>query len=172
MSLDGVEKEGTHLYGLDPQPASNIMPRNAAPAYAEQLTKVQNLINALYVHPAIQNNKPLMESDKGKAPPKETQNKVYFMWDFCCRSRHILLSRVDPTLAAEARPGEDSKNGKQEGWEDVVGRNMFANVLIHDTTGKLAAMTGEKGGEEIDFGDDVKNAAKAFGGRPGGCVVM
>lgn len=46
--------------------------------------------------------------------------------------------------------------------QEVVGRNQFANLLINDTTGKLALMTGSDPANPVDVGSDIKSKAGAL----------
>ncbi|OJJ34180.1 hypothetical protein ASPWEDRAFT_42102 [Aspergillus wentii DTO 134E9] len=45
---------------------------------------------------------------------------------------------------------------------EVYGRNNFANILVNDTTGKLALLTGGDPSNPVDFGDDIRSKAKAL----------
>ena len=144
---------------LDPSPVSKYMPENATQNYAALLTQLQGLINALVVHPASQ--RACRAAPPNSPPPLEEQNKVFFIWDFCSRSRHMLL-QIDPELKGK----ED-----QEVFKDVVGRCFFTEILINDTTGKLAMMTGERPGQNIDFGDEVREASKNIGKLPNEAAV-
>lgn len=68
-----------------------------------------------------------------------SKNKVYFMWDFICRTIGKLYN-VDPTLSSEL-----------EKWAKVRGRAIFSGMLIADyASGALEKMTeltypGQKG---------------------------
>ncbi len=65
-----------------------------------------------------------------------------------------MQEQVDPTLPESAKASEQ--------WGHVVSRSAFANILILDTTGKLSMMTREQPGQEIDFGDEIREKAKAL----------
>ncbi|KAI9664176.1 MAG: hypothetical protein M1831_002355 [Alyxoria varia] len=137
--------------------ASEIYP-DASPLFHAHLSALSVLIFALLAHPGIQNNKPLLENDGKQAPPKEAQNTVYFMWDFCSRTRNMLMSKVnqkDPEKDLNNPPeGEDMAP-----FAEVIGRNVYSAGLITKDRQMLAMMNGEKPGEEIDFGDEVRKCA-------------
>ncbi|KAF4166473.1 hypothetical protein CNMCM6936_006437 [Aspergillus lentulus] len=46
--------------------------------------------------------------------------------------------------------------------QDVLGRNNFTNTLVNDTTGKLALMTGGDPNNPVDFGEEIREKAKAL----------
>lgn len=153
MSADRVTGQEMPTFH-DPSPASKYMPPHANANFAALLTNLQELINALTVHPATQ--KAYRAAAPNQPPPKSEQNKAYFMHDFCCRSRHQLL-QLDPELK--------SKTAKEE-FRDVLERCIFSQILVNDTTGKLSMMTGEKPGEGVEFGPEVKAAADKIGEIP------
>ena len=78
-------------------------------------------------------------------PPKPQQT-LYFMWDFIQRSRHMLQNLPS------------NKGKADEQLQDVMGRCLYTEILINDTTGKLAIMTGADPKNPVDFGDDVRRA--------------
>jgi hypothetical protein len=45
-------------------------------------------------------------------------------------------------------------------YDDVVGRNMMAQMMVTDTTGKTAMLTGGSGA--VDFGSDAKEKVRAL----------
>jgi hypothetical protein len=45
---------------------------------------------------------------------------------------------------------------------DVIGRNHFANMLINDTSGRLALMTGGDPRDQVDFGSEIEAKAQAL----------
>ncbi|KFZ02403.1 hypothetical protein V500_00221 [Pseudogymnoascus sp. VKM F-4518 (FW-2643)] len=55
-------------------------------------------------------------------------------------------------------PGTGAAAAKQV-YEDVVGRNFMAQMMITDTTGKTAMMTGSSE-PPVDFGNDAKEKAR------------
>lgn len=57
-------------------------------------------------------------------------------------------------------PGTGAAAAKQV-YEDVVGRNFMAQMMITDTTGKTAMMTGSTG-PPVDFGNDAKEKARSL----------
>lgn len=46
-------------------------------------------------------------------------------------------------------------------YQDIVGRNMMAQMMITDTTGKTAMMTGGSG-PPVDFGTDAKEKVRSL----------
>lgn len=74
------------------------------------------------------------------------------MYDFV-RNTQNMLEKVD----AEKYRASDAAAVSQ--IKEIVGRNGFASLLIRDTEGKLAAMTGGNPAAPGDFGQDIKNAA-------------
>lgn len=46
-------------------------------------------------------------------------------------------------------------------YNDVYGRNMMALMMITDTTGKTALMTGSSG-PPVDFGEAIKEKARTL----------
>lgn len=159
MPLDRVTGQEVPNYS-DPSPVSNYMTANTHANFAALLTNLQELINSLASHPACQ--KAHAAAPPNQPPPKDQQNKVYFMHDFCCRSRHMLL-QIDPELK--------TKKAKED-FKDVYERCLFSEILVNDTSGKLSTLTEEKPGEEIDFGPEVKAAADRIGNVPDGDAIV
>ncbi|KFY58281.1 hypothetical protein V496_06188 [Pseudogymnoascus sp. VKM F-4515 (FW-2607)] len=100
-------------------------------------------------------------------PPSPNQT-LYHVWDFLKRSKYM-LSEFDNIEAGRAlthpnqfrpAPGTGAA-AAQLVYEDVVGRNMMANLMITDTTGKTAMMTGASG-PPIDFSSDCKEKARSL----------
>ncbi|KAI9785248.1 MAG: hypothetical protein M1816_000496 [Peltula sp. TS41687] len=77
---------------------------------------------------------------------------IYFTWDFVQRSRHML--RELPKVRRD-----QGQRAAKEQFADAVGRCIFGKILINDTTGKLALMTGGDPSQPVDFGDEVKRKA-------------
>jgi hypothetical protein len=46
-------------------------------------------------------------------------------------------------------------------FQEVCGRTMMLDMLVNDTTGRTAMMTGNTG-PAVDFGQNVKDAVKAL----------
>lgn len=87
--------------------------------------------------------------------PPNTNSNIFFVFDFI-RNTHNALLAID---VDKLRRG-DAEAKKQA--TDVISRNHFANLLINDTTGKLALMTGGDPRNPVDFGPDIKAKAQAL----------
>ncbi|KAI9882191.1 MAG: hypothetical protein M1823_006061 [Watsoniomyces obsoletus] len=107
------------------------------------IDKLGDLIEALESHPLF-------------TPPKP-QATLYYMWDFVNRNRHLM--RELPKVKEE-----QGQQAAERQWSDAVGRCVFAKILINDTSGKLALMTGADPSNPLDFGDDVKKEADELEG--------
>ena len=138
----------------DPQPAPTDVPPNATPNYRALATNLQDLINALVVHPDAA--KALDSNTSSDPSPQRERNKVYYLYDFCCRSRYNLL-QIDPQLR--------SKQARTD-FQDVLERSIFSQVLINDNTGKFAIMTGDDPSKPTEWGDEVLAAAEKIGNLP------
>ncbi|KAJ5114733.1 hypothetical protein NUU61_000492 [Penicillium alfredii] len=99
------------------------------------------LIDAFESHPQIQ--------------PPNTHPTVFFLLDFI-RNTHRMLKDVDPAKFAAGDSG--ARNAAQE----ILGRNQFANVLVNDSSGKLALMTGSDPNNPVDLGPEIKAKARAL----------
>lgn len=55
---------------------------------------------------------------------------------------------------------EKGEKAAESQWSDAVGRCVFTKILVNDTTGKLALMTGADPSNPLDFGDEVKRRAE------------
>ncbi|KAL1963785.1 hypothetical protein VTN77DRAFT_7851 [Rasamsonia byssochlamydoides] len=109
---------------------------------AERLDKqMADLLESFESHPLMQ--------------PPNTHPAIFFMFDFI-RNTHNQLLSID---ADKLRAG-DAEAKRQ--LTDVIGRNRFTNILINDTTGKLALMTGGDPRNPVDFGADIKAKAQAL----------
>ncbi|KFY17697.1 hypothetical protein V491_04951 [Pseudogymnoascus sp. VKM F-3775] len=100
-------------------------------------------------------------------PPTPNQT-LYHVWDFLNRSKYM-LSEFDNIEAGRAlthpnqfrpAPGTGANAAKQV-YQDVVGRNMMAQMMITDTSGKTAMLTGNSG-PPVDFGTDAKEKVRAL----------
>ncbi|OJJ43452.1 hypothetical protein ASPZODRAFT_136317 [Penicilliopsis zonata CBS 506.65] len=80
---------------------------------------------------------------------------IFFISDFV-RSTHRTLHQVD--ASAFAMGDQNARAAVKE----VIGRNSFTDILVNDTTGKLALMTGQDPRNPVDFGPDIKRLAKAL----------
>ncbi|KAJ5800948.1 uncharacterized protein N7518_003016 [Penicillium psychrosexuale] len=84
--------------------------------------------------------------------PPNRHPTIYFLYDFV-RNSHNQLKAVD---AAKYAAGD---NAAKVAVDEIDGRNMFANTLINDTTGKLAMLTGGDPSNPVDFGPEIKAKA-------------
>lgn len=78
---------------------------------------------------------------------------IYFTWDFVQRSRQMLRDLPKVQL-------EQGRRAAKEQYSDAIQRTIFSKILINDTTGKLAIMTGGDPRNPVDFGDAVKQKAE------------
>lgn len=85
--------------------------------------------------------------------PPNTHPTVFFLFDFI-RNTHRELKQID--LDKFQAGDADARSQAQ----DVLGRNNFAHVLVNDTTGKLALMTGGDPTNPVDFGDEIRVKAR------------
>ncbi|KFY17001.1 hypothetical protein V492_00966 [Pseudogymnoascus sp. VKM F-4246] len=108
-----------------------------------------------------------IESHELWVPPTPNQT-LYHVWDFLNRSKYM-LSEFDNIEAGRAlthpnqfrpAPGTGAAAAKKV-YDDVVGRNMMAQMMITDTTGKTAMLTGSSG-PPVDFGADAKEKVRAL----------
>ncbi|KAJ5624546.1 hypothetical protein N7510_000855 [Penicillium lagena] len=103
--------------------------------------QMKELIDAFEAHPQIQ--------------PPDTHPTLFFLLDFI-RNTHRMLQEIDADKFASG------DKAAREAAQEVVGRNQFANVLINDSTGKLALMTGSDPSNPVDIGSDIKSKARAL----------
>jgi len=87
--------------------------------------------------------------------PPNTHPTVFFLFDFI-RNTHRTLKSID---AEKLRAGD--RESKQKA-SDVISRSHFINVLVNDTTGKFALMTGGDPRSPVDFDTDIKAKAQAL----------
>ncbi|KAI9717510.1 MAG: hypothetical protein M1812_004651 [Candelaria pacifica] len=102
--------------------------------------KLKDLINSLETH-----------SGFTSSPQNKT---VYFMHDFVTRSKTMLNALDTSKLDAGDR-------GTKKALQDIHGRCMFAKLMITDTTGKTAMMTGGDPSKPLDFGDEIRGRVEA-----------
>lgn len=114
---------------------------SANPQYTHLSANLSSLIALFVDHPANG-----VEVDASSMLPK---NKIQFMHEFLTTAQRQ-LSQVDPSVP----------ESQQTDFRECLERCMFAQLLIEDQTGKLSAMTQEEPGEELDFGEDIREAAK------------
>ncbi|CAG8231095.1 unnamed protein product [Penicillium salamii] len=98
-------------------------------------TKMQAVLDAFEAHP--------------ECSPPNTNPTIYFVYDFI-RNTYNQLKQID---AAKYAAGD---NATDAAVREIVGRNAFASVLINDTSGKMAMMTGGDPSAPTNFGDDIK----------------
>ncbi|KFZ17706.1 hypothetical protein V502_04439 [Pseudogymnoascus sp. VKM F-4520 (FW-2644)] len=91
-------------------------------------------------------------------PPTPNQT-LYHVWDFLSRSKYM-LSEFDNIEAGRAL-AHPNQFRPAPVYEDVVGRNFMAQMMITDTTGKTAMMTGSSA-PPVDFGNDAKEKARSL----------
>lgn len=84
---------------------------------------------------------------------------IFFLLDFIRNTRRMLQA-----IDAEKLGSGDSESVAKA--KDVTSRNMFTLVLVNDTTGKLALMTGGDANNPVDFGDDIRQKAEALSKEP------
>ncbi|KAL2009137.1 hypothetical protein VTN00DRAFT_7331 [Thermoascus crustaceus] len=100
-----------------------------------------DLLDSFEAHPLMQ--------------PPNAHPTVFFLFDFV-RNTHRTLKSID---AEKLRAGDSESRQKAN---DVIGRNHFTNILVNDSTGKLALMTGGDPQNPVDFGPDIKAKAQAL----------
>ncbi|KAJ5692377.1 hypothetical protein N7462_001800 [Penicillium macrosclerotiorum] len=103
--------------------------------------KMQAVLDAFEAHPLLQ--------------PPTPHPTVFFLADFI-RNSHKTLKEVDAEKYASG--DKESASNVQE----VVGRNQFAGVLVNDSSGKLALLTGSDPGSPVNFGSDIKAKVRAM----------
>ncbi|PKX91681.1 uncharacterized protein P174DRAFT_443658 [Aspergillus novofumigatus IBT 16806] len=84
-----------------------------------------------------------------------THPTLFFLFDFV-RNTHRELQEIDMD---KFRAGDANARSMAQ---DVLGRNNFTNTLVNDTTGKLALMTGGDPNNPVDFGEEIREKAKAL----------
>ncbi|KAF7131011.1 hypothetical protein CNMCM5793_003946 [Aspergillus hiratsukae] len=103
--------------------------------------KMADLLSSFEAHPQMQ--------------PPNTHPTLFFLFDFVRNTHRELLDiDMDKFNAGDA-------NARSQA-QDVLGRNNFTNTLVNDTTGKLALMTGGDPTNPVDFGEEIREKAKAL----------
>lgn len=74
------------------------------------------------------------------------------------RNTHRMLLNIDADKFAAGDPAA------RDAAQEVLGRNQFANVLLNDSSGKLALMTGSDPTNPLDFGPEIKAKARVLTG--------
>ncbi|ATZ49677.1 hypothetical protein BCIN_05g00950 [Botrytis cinerea B05.10] len=94
---------------------------------------------------------------------------IHFLWDFVKRGEYMLLE-YDTILngrplqhADQFRQGPPGtgENAALKVFQEVCGRTMMLNMIVTDTTGRMAMMMGSSG-PSVDYGDDVRQVVKAL----------
>jgi len=103
-----------------------------------------------------------IEHHAQRTPPTPNRT-LYFVWDFVQRTKYM-FAEVDniqnsrPLQHPEQfRPAPGS--GPQAAvkvFDDACGRCQLVNLLVTDTSGKTAMMTGQAPGEIVDFGAEAR----------------
>ncbi|KAI9697601.1 MAG: hypothetical protein M1836_004551 [Candelina mexicana] len=122
------------------------MPSTATDNITDLNDKLTKLIRSLETHPGFTST---------------PQNKtVYFMHDFVSRSQ-TMLNALD-TSKLDAGDEQAKKD-----LQDIHGRCMFTELMVTDTTGKTAMMTGGDPSKPLDFGEEAKEKVKTVTGAEG-----
>lgn len=87
--------------------------------------------------------------------PPNTHPTIFFLMDFV-RNTQRMLRNIDADKFAAGDPAA------RDAAQEVLGRNQFASVLLNDSSGKLALMTGSDPTNPIDFGPDIKAKGRAL----------
>lgn len=87
--------------------------------------------------------------------PPSVNSTAFFLFDFI-RNTHRLFKSID------AEKFQSSVREDRDKAQEVLERNQFANLLVSDTTGKLALMTGGDPRNPVDFGDEIRQRARAL----------
>ncbi|TVY18708.1 hypothetical protein LARI1_G003850 [Lachnellula arida] len=118
--------------------------------------RLEGIIDALIEHPKWEN------------PPNKNPT-LYHVWDFVMRSKYM-LSEYENVKDGKAvqYPSQFSGGAAGSGdqaalvvFQDVCSRTMMLDLLVNDTSGKTAMLTGNTG-PPLDFGQKVKDAVKAL----------
>ncbi|KUJ07879.1 uncharacterized protein LY89DRAFT_630932 [Mollisia scopiformis] len=121
----------------------------------EVALRLEDLIDALIEHPLW------------RSPPNQNPT-LFFTWDFVMRSKYM-LSEYDSILAGRAVQFPSQFQGGAGSGEaaavkvfrDVCSRTVMLEMMVNDTSGRTAMMTGNSG-PAVDFGQRVKDAVKAL----------
>ncbi|KAF3390645.1 hypothetical protein F1880_009179 [Penicillium rolfsii] len=103
--------------------------------------KMKELIEAFESHPQIQ--------------PPTPHPTMFFLFDFV-KNTHNSLQKVDASKYAAG----DSQ--AREAVQEIIGRNQFTSLLVNDSSGKLAIMTGSDPSNPVDLGPTIRAKAKAL----------
>lgn len=112
------------------------------------LLHIQPLYNyANYYHSAFESHP--------QAQPPTPHPTPFFLLDFI-KNSYNSLQQIDKQKFASG------DRGAKEAFNEIVGRNSFATILVNDTSGKLSMMTGGDPRNPIDFGPEIKAKAEAL----------
>ena len=100
------------------------------------------------------NERSAFESHPECQPPN-TNPSIFFSYDFI-RNTHKQLKQVDPAKYAAG------DKAAQAAVQEIIGRNSFASILVNDTSGKVAMITGGNPASPPNFGDEIKAAVAAL----------
>ncbi|KAM0162929.1 hypothetical protein ACHAQE_003504 [Botrytis cinerea] len=123
--------------------------------YTDAFGFMESFMTALEAHPLWSSNNP--------------NPSIHFLWDFVKRGEYMLLE-YDNILngrplqhADQFRQGPPGtgENAALKVFQEVCGRTMMLNMIITDTTGRMAMMMGSSG-PSVDYGDNVRQAVKAL----------
>lgn len=84
--------------------------------------------------------------------PPQAHPTLFFLFDFVRNSR-TQLQAIDANKLDRAA---------HEQVQEVLSRNNLASMLIGDTTGKLVLITGGDPSRPVDFGDEIREKARAL----------
>ena len=115
------------------------MATTPSPAYAQLGASLDNLVALLVDHPSMTAEVTLDTKPK---------NKVQLTYDYFTRLQSDLKS-IDSSLP----------DSQKDQWLDVVQRTYKAQILICEQPRKLSELTHEEEGDELDFGDQIRDAA-------------
>ncbi|TEY71236.1 hypothetical protein BOTCAL_0098g00250 [Botryotinia calthae] len=73
---------------------------------------------------------------------------------------NITLALMPMVWSTPIDPGT-GENAALKVFQEVCGRTMMLNVIVTDTTGRMAMMM-ESSGPSVDYGDDVRQAVKGL----------
>ncbi|PMD13798.1 hypothetical protein NA56DRAFT_651452 [Hyaloscypha hepaticicola] len=114
---------------------------------------LDELLNAITAHP------------EWRAPPNP-QPTLFYLWDFVNRSKYMLseYETIKDGRAVEKPQNFTGSVGKGEKaavsvFSKVCSRTFMVDMMVNDTSGKTAMITG---GPRIDFGKRIKDAVKAL----------
>ncbi|KAJ5124217.1 uncharacterized protein N7515_008042 [Penicillium bovifimosum] len=87
--------------------------------------------------------------------PPNRNPTIFFTYDFI-KNTYNQIKDLDADKFAAGDPAIKSAVAEADG------RNTFATLLIHDGSGKLAAMTGADPSDRPDFGPEIKTKVSAL----------